>query len=194
MDKIKLLGFRLDGHDFAFPFSCVKRVERMVATTPLPGAPAAVLGVIDIAGRIVPVADPRPKFGLPEKPLMLSDQMILLRTRQREMAVRVDSAGDVFEAEREEYAEGDTVWPGLSGVDGIARTSGGIVLIRDPDRFFTPGEDTVLTAALESFGEDTRADGMKGTGASAVSSDFSSGSLDLPDGQGAASDETGAGE
>jgi len=52
-----LVIFRLDNQDDALHLTAVERVLRMVAVSPLPMAPAIVLGVINFHGRVIPVLD-----------------------------------------------------------------------------------------------------------------------------------------
>jgi purine-binding chemotaxis protein CheW len=54
-----LVVFGLDDQRYALALACVQRSIRVVAITPLPGAPAIVLGVIDLGGVVIPVIDIR---------------------------------------------------------------------------------------------------------------------------------------
>ena len=47
---IRLLLLKVAGHTYALHLAAVERVLRMVEVTPLPGAPDAVEGVINIQG------------------------------------------------------------------------------------------------------------------------------------------------
>ena len=57
----------LDLHDeaFAIPARQVREILDMVPVTRVPGAPACLDGVINVRGRIVPLADLRVLFGMP---------------------------------------------------------------------------------------------------------------------------------
>jgi purine-binding chemotaxis protein CheW len=54
-----LVVFALDDQRYALALTCVQRSIRVVAVTPLPGAPAIVMGVIDLGGVVIPVIDIR---------------------------------------------------------------------------------------------------------------------------------------
>ena len=49
------------------PAGVVERVVQAVEITPLPGAPDGMLGVIDVAGRVLPVFDLRQRLELPPR-------------------------------------------------------------------------------------------------------------------------------
>ena len=64
--SVKIVLFTLDEQRYALALPSVDRVVRVVDVTPLPKAPAIVLGVVNIHGDIVPVYDLRKRFRLPK--------------------------------------------------------------------------------------------------------------------------------
>src|SRR5476651_52581 len=86
----QLVLFRLDGRRCAIASREVVEILAAVATSPLPGQPDYIAGVIDLRGAIVPVLDLRVRFGLPARPMELSDQLIVTRARDRLLALWVD--------------------------------------------------------------------------------------------------------
>lgn len=57
----------------AIPLEHVREVLRAALPIPLPGAPAAVEGALDVRGTFVPVIDMRRRLGYPERPLCEAD-------------------------------------------------------------------------------------------------------------------------
>ncbi|MEI7744488.1 MAG: chemotaxis protein CheW, partial [Chloroflexota bacterium] len=90
-----VLVFELETQQFALPLRRVQRVLRSVAITPLPGAPSIVLGVVDIAGSVLPVIDMRARFGCPARAVHPSDQLVLAHTDRRSVALLVDATAGV---------------------------------------------------------------------------------------------------
>ena len=75
-EPAQLVVFRLNGQRYALPLAAVERIVCAVEVTPLPGAPPVVLGVINVAGCVLPVFNIRRRFLLPERevvPRPLSD-------------------------------------------------------------------------------------------------------------------------
>lgn len=145
------LPFVLDDRTFALPLPMVERVTRMVTVTPLPGAPPVVRGIIDLAGDFVPVVDPRVRFGMPFVRILPYQQLVILRTSRRRMAMQVDGTGEVFTWTGEAPRSGaEPPWPGLELVAGVTRLGEAMVMLHDPDRFFLPDEETALDQALET--------------------------------------------
>jgi purine-binding chemotaxis protein CheW len=62
------LVFHLGEECYAFSSEQVLEVRPLPHLTPLPSAPAFVAGLVNVRGRIVPVLDLRPLFGLPSPP------------------------------------------------------------------------------------------------------------------------------
>jgi purine-binding chemotaxis protein CheW len=55
----------LGGRPFAVDVADAREVVVLDATTPVPGAPPAVLGVMNLRGNVLPVVEARPLLGLP---------------------------------------------------------------------------------------------------------------------------------
>jgi purine-binding chemotaxis protein CheW len=55
----------LGGQPFAVDVADAREVVELDATTPVPGAPAPLLGVMNLRGSVLPVVEARPLLGLP---------------------------------------------------------------------------------------------------------------------------------
>jgi purine-binding chemotaxis protein CheW len=147
-----LVVFRLDEQRYALDLGRVRRAIRVVAITPLPGAPAIVLGIVNLAGEVIPVVDLRTRFERPPKSISLSDQLVVATTQKRTVALLVDETTGVLVDGSTASAPGGPVIPsGLELVDGVVRLKDGLVLIHDLDRLLSHDEETVIDAALDRF-------------------------------------------
>lgn len=145
----QLVVFMLGGQRFAVSLAQVQRVVAAAETTPLPGAPAVVLGLIDVGGEVVAVLDPRRRLQQPGGPLSIDEQFLLVRTAGRTVALRVD--GTLGVVQREVAALSTPAWAGCetASYEGAATLDDGLVLIHDIDRFLTPQEARALDQVLE---------------------------------------------
>lgn len=146
--ETQLLVFQLDARLHAVPLAAVERVVAAVDVTPLPGAPAAVLGAIDLAGRIVPVFCLRRRFLLPVRPLSPADQFVVVRTPRRTLALVVDEVREVADSSGP-WADAGVLAPGLEPFQGVARLPDGLLLIHDLERLLSADEEQALAGALE---------------------------------------------
>ena len=140
---------RIGELDFALPLASVERVVRAAAVSPLPGAPAAILGMLVVHGEVVAVANMRERFGLPARALAPDDHLVIARTPRRRLAIVVDAAHEVVQCDGDEVLASERVVPGLEHVHGVVRTPDGLLLVHDLDRFLAVGEEAALTEALE---------------------------------------------
>jgi purine-binding chemotaxis protein CheW len=144
----QLVAFILGEQQYALPLTTVQRVVRMVEVTPLPSAPAVVLGVIDLQGNIIPVMSMRKRFGLPESETSLSDQLIVADTATRRVALVVNSVTGVLERTTEEVTEAEKIVPGGQYVEGITRLGDGILFIHNLEHFLSKKEGEQLDGLL----------------------------------------------
>lgn len=149
-DQSHLLVFRLDSGRYALPLAAVERVVRAAELTPLPNAPAIVLGVLDMGDRVVPVLDLRRRFGLPGREVGLDDQFLLARTSRRTVGLVVDEAQQVAEYPADAVMEATGMVPGLEHISGIARLHDGLVLIHDLEGCLSLDEEQSLARALSA--------------------------------------------
>lgn len=144
----QLLIFRLEQQRCALPLTAVERVVRAVEVTPLPNAPAIVVGVIDVEGSVLPVLNIRRRFRLPEREISPADQLLIARTARRIVVLAVDEAQGVVEHPATEVVESAQIVPGLEQLQGVAKLDDGLVLIYDLDKFLSLDEARTLDEAM----------------------------------------------
>lgn len=147
-----LVAFNLDARRFGLRLQAVERALPVMAITPLPGAPRIVLGVVDVAGAVLPVVDMRARFGLPARPIRLGDQLILAHTGRRPVALLVDAATGVLEVEANALTPGSAILPDLDLVEGAVMLEDGMVLVHDLARLLALDDEVALDRALAEAG------------------------------------------
>ena len=143
-----LVVFSLEGGRYALSLSAVQGAVRAVEDTPLPKAPAIVLGVINVHGQIVPVLNIRRRFGLPEREIALSDHFLLARTSRRPVALAVDNVTGVLTRPIEAIIAAETILPEMEYVRGVVKLEDGLIFIHDLDTFLSLEEESALEEAL----------------------------------------------
>lgn len=140
--------FELEGRRHGLPLEVVDRVVRSVEITPLPKAPAIVLGVINVQGRVIPVVNIRQRFRLTEREPGPADQLIIARTPHRSVALLVDEVSGVLEFSPGEALPAEAIVPGTDCVTGVVKQRDGMVLIHDLGRFLSLDEERDLDQAM----------------------------------------------
>lgn len=140
--------FALDGQRYALPLHSVRRIVRAVEVTPLTGAPAIVLGAIDVEGRVVPVLDIRQRFGLPAREVAPADQFLIATMAGRTVVLVIDEALDVIECEASAVTGSGDLTPGPGHLEGVVRLDDGLVLLHDLEKFLSLEEARVLGESM----------------------------------------------
>lgn len=144
----QLVVFRLDERRFALPLAAVERVVRAAEVTPLPAAPASVLGVIDVHGEMLPVFNVRRRFLMPEREIGPADWFLLARTARRTVVLVVDQSDGVVEQPQAGMVASAGIVPGLEPFPGVIRLDDGLALIHDLERFLSRSEERALDEAM----------------------------------------------
>ena len=146
---IRLVLLTVDRQTYALPLAAVDRIVRMVEVTPLPGAPDVVEGVINIQGEVVPVVSIRRRLGLAHRAASVSDSLVVAQARTRRVAIIAESVLGVVERPADAVVSTGDIARGIQHIEGVLKTSDGLVLIQDLDRFFSAEEERSLDLALE---------------------------------------------
>jgi purine-binding chemotaxis protein CheW len=87
---LEVLEFSLAHEQYAMETSCIREVLSMKELTPLPCAPAFVLGIINVRGRILPVIDLKTFFDIPEKGITNLNRVIIAGLDKMELGILSD--------------------------------------------------------------------------------------------------------
>lgn len=143
---LTLIEFECNGHRIGLPLEYVQRAIPSAEPSPLPGADAVVLGVLNLGGTVIALLDLRFRLGLPRVPIHPAQQILILELPGLLCGVVVDRINGVVEraAERAMPDELDVA----PFVMGLVRLEDGLCLIVDPARLLFPDEMQALAAAL----------------------------------------------
>ncbi|MDK9706084.1 MAG: chemotaxis protein CheW [Desulforhopalus sp.] len=149
---LQFLIFRLAGLRCALQVTDIERIIHAVAVNPVPKAPPIVLGLINVAGAILPVLNIRELFRLPEVEARLSDTIILTRTTHRPIALLVDEVEGVTEISAEHILPPDAIYPGIDYLQGVSKLRDGVLYIYNLDRFLSSADESAIDLLLTKAG------------------------------------------
>lgn len=150
------LTIRLEDELFAVEASRVREILDLVPITAVPSAPSFVGGLINVRGRVVPLADLRVMFGM-DRPEPDEDTRIVVMevdidgepTIAGILADKVHDVTDIEAASIEEAPKVGMRWR-PEFVKGIGKRNGGFIIIPDMERIFeTQGGRSAPSAASE---------------------------------------------
>jgi purine-binding chemotaxis protein CheW len=148
-EALQLMVFLIDDRRHAIALPVVERIVRAVAVTPLPQAPPVVLGVIDVAGQVIPVLDVRQRLRLPQRPVGPDDQFAIVRAAGRRVALVIDAAQGVVATPAHAAIRTADITPGVEYLRGVVQLPDGLVLIHDLDQFLSLDEARTLDSAMQ---------------------------------------------
>ena len=148
----KFLSFFLGQDEYGIDILSVREITGLLEITPLPRAPAHMLGAANLRGKIVPVVDLSLKLGLkPCRPGPLSC-LIIVRLNSADAAVLVDSVNEVRSAQPAELQ----ALPALNSdsdaafTAAIGKPGGKIKLLLNLNKLLTEEELAVVDSITQT--------------------------------------------
>jgi len=75
---LEVLTLSLDGHVFALEAAHVREILDVVPVTEVPSSNPFVSGLINVRGKVVPLADLRPKFGMESRASTIDTRIVVI--------------------------------------------------------------------------------------------------------------------
>ena len=125
--------FRVGDACFAVPADGVVEVLRAGRATTVPLAPAGVLGLVHLRGRIVPVIDPAAQLGV-DRPRPELATLLVIELLDDWYALVIDEMLDVIEIPADALEQTTSGGDGTGSLTGIYAAPGRLVHLLDPQR------------------------------------------------------------
>jgi purine-binding chemotaxis protein CheW len=148
----QVVTFRLGDDRFAGDVANVERVLRYARPTPLPNLPDWMDGVIDHAGKVVPVVDLRARFGLERREPRPESRIIVFSVGEEYIGAIVDAVLEVASIAADRVAAPPKVFRGLKAeyLRGLVRQDDGLVIFLDIPHLLSAGERLALAKAAKT--------------------------------------------
>ncbi|MDJ0521858.1 MAG: chemotaxis protein CheW [Planctomycetota bacterium] len=125
------LVFELEAARYALPIEVVYEVLPSVEVDPLPGGGDALLGVITLRGRLVPVVDTWRHLGADPRPVGLRDHFLLTQVDGHYLVLPCDRVHGIQTLRISRDAESDALVRGAGRIASVVRDADGLVLVPD---------------------------------------------------------------
>jgi purine-binding chemotaxis protein CheW len=148
-DRI-ILRFRAGASVYAVPIECVQEVVQQQELTRIPSMPAAIRGLMNLRGNVVPVIDLLRRFQLGESVMDAEACVIIFQMdedgRKSLMAVVSDSSGEVLTIPQSDIHPAPAFGADIDVeyLAGMVRLGDEYVLLLNVDRVLSP-EDLLRT-------------------------------------------------
>jgi len=131
---LEVVEFELAGERYAFETAFIREVHPLRELTPLPGAPAHLLGAINIRGQILNVLDIRSFFKLPISGRTDQDKVIVLSDDGMEFCVQADRILSVLMLPETDIQLSATLLPG-NGAEYLHGITSDRLMVLDARKF-----------------------------------------------------------
>lgn len=137
-EQLQLVTFEVAGEEFAVDILSVHEINRMMDLTRVPQSPPDVEGVINLRGRIIPVADLRRKFGLPAAERTDANRIIVVEVENKVLGFIVDK---VFQPLTLDRANVDPAPPMVCSINseyitGVGKHENRLIILLDMMKLF----------------------------------------------------------
>ncbi len=147
----QFLSFNVAGSDYGLPILKVREILSYEGSTPVPGTPESIRGVVNVRGAVVPVVDLAVKFGRGATDATKRTCVLVVEAVSGGENLTVGLLASAVN-EVVELAAGDVEPPPAFGsgvkVDyllGLGKTVAGFVLLLDLDRVLSASETAAAT-------------------------------------------------
>lgn len=103
--EVEFVTFFTGGQSFSIDIRQVREIRRWSAVTPLPHAPAEVLGVMNLRGSVIPIFDLAVRFGLDRTPDNARNVVVIAAHESQTVGLLVESVSEILSVARDRIQE-----------------------------------------------------------------------------------------
>lgn len=103
--EVEFVTFFTGGQSFSIDIRQVREIRRWSAVTPLPHAPAEVLGVMNLRGSVIPIFDLAVRFGLDRTPDNPRNVVVIAAHEAQTVGLLVESVSEILSVARDRIQE-----------------------------------------------------------------------------------------
>jgi len=139
---IQFVTFVLMDETYGINVMQVQEVLRVTEIAPVPGAPAYVLGIINLRGNVVTVIDTRKRFGLPTAETNDASRIIVIESEKQVVGILVDAVAEVVELREGDIDAAPNVGTEESSryILGVATREDGLLILVDLNKLLSDEE------------------------------------------------------
>ena len=144
----QLVVFDLAGEAYGVDIKAVLEIVRHQEPTPIPSAPPAVDGIINLRGKVIPVIDLRKLLGLQIHPITNDSRIVVVDIHGESMGVVVDAVAEVLRLPSDQIGAA----PSTSGstdsanIDGVVNEDNRLMILLNLERVLST--DSIQNAVV----------------------------------------------
>lgn len=151
-ETYEMIVFNVSSQEYAVPITSVQEIILYQFPTRIPNAPAAIEGIINLRGKIIPVVNAYKRLGLKEalsssddanvsnkmkaaSGIMVNDRIIILQVADQTVGIVVDAVSEVLQLNSDEIvAPPQQLAVNARFVTGIGKYQNRLLIMLDPSK------------------------------------------------------------
>lgn len=136
----KYLVFSIAGEECGIELSKVSEIIRPQKTTPFPGVPKYINGIINLRGVVMPLMDLRKRLGVKSFPK--KERIIIVSLHNEKIGLMVDSVNEITNIDDNSISSPPAIFRGIKPeyLNGIGRISERLIILLNLDNLLTSEE------------------------------------------------------
>jgi purine-binding chemotaxis protein CheW len=144
----QLVIFFISSQRFALPLDVVERVVSTESVRHLPLDQSSKHDLINVLGSVLPQISIHKSFGLEKRKVNALGELILVKTRNNQFAIKVDFVSGVEECNVSSTRNSKNIAKDASIVEGVRELKNGTIFIFDADLLFSVQQKELSTEEL----------------------------------------------
>ena len=139
---LQWVTFRLCNETYGINVMQVKEVLRYTEIAPVPGAPAFVLGIINLRGSVVTVIDTNSRFGLASSEITDDTRIVIIESEEQVIGILVESVAEVVYLRQSEIESTPNAGTDESAkfIQGVSNRNGELLILVDLNKLLNEDE------------------------------------------------------
>ena len=135
-DLMKIVTFQVSDEEYGIDISLVNSIERMTDITRVPNVNEYILGVMNLRGSVIPVVDLRKRFNLIAKEYDNETRIIVLKLKEVEVGIAVDSCSSVTDISKKDIEPPPTVMGHIEStyIQGATKLDKRLIILLDMEK------------------------------------------------------------
>lgn len=141
-EVLQWVTFRLDHETYGINVMQVQEVLRYTEIAPVPGAPAYVMGIINLRGNVVTVIDTRSRFGLHDAEVTDNSRIVIIEAEKQVIGILVDSVAEVVYLRSSEIDSAPNIGTEDSAkfIQGVSNRDNELLILVDLNKLLSDDE------------------------------------------------------
>ncbi|MBD1582252.1 chemotaxis protein CheW [Pseudoalteromonas sp. S16_S37] len=141
-EVLQWVTYKLEDETYGINVMQVQEVLRYTEIAPVPGAPAYVLGIINLRGNVVTVIDTRARFGLVSAEVTDNSRIVIIEAEKQVIGILVDSVAEVVYLRSSEIDSAPNIGTEESAkfIQGVSNREGELLILVDLNKLLNDDE------------------------------------------------------